>query len=141
MSIILILSIILLPSAIAENAFAGAGSVSVDKVINASRLGILHVGKNVSRSVTDLGINTKMPAVIKGSRNAFGSIDKSNPFDVGPRAGYVTNITYNLTFKPTFKPSSYPSAKPVYEAPSGLKSISIYEITGYPLIKLPNSIP
>ncbi len=71
---------------------------------------------------------------------ARGRINSS--FNVSQRLGNISNITYNTNiYKPFFEVNEYIRVKPTYEAPSNLGARPVYNITGYPVIKTPSSIP
>jgi hypothetical protein len=71
---------------------------------------------------------------------ARGRINSS--FNVSQRLGSISNNTYNTDiYKPFFAVNEYIRVKPTYEAPGNLGARTIYNITGYPEIKTPNSIP
>jgi hypothetical protein len=63
-------------------------------------------------------------------------------FDVSQRLGLTGNISYNTSiYKPIYNVSEYSRIKPTYQVPSSLSSRPVYNIAGYPLIKVPSSIP
>jgi hypothetical protein len=63
-------------------------------------------------------------------------------FNVSQRLGMTGNISYNTDiYKPIYNVSEYSRIKPTYQVPSSLSSRPVYNIAGYPLIKVPNSIP
>jgi hypothetical protein len=71
---------------------------------------------------------------------ARGRINSS--FNVSQRLGNISNNTYNTNiYKPFFKVNEYQRVKPTYEAPGNLGARPVYNITGYPVIKTPSSIP
>ena len=81
---------------------------------------------------------------VYGSK-ALHSIEASSVkpfFDASQRLGMTGNITYNTSiYKPIYNVSDYSRTKPTYQVPSSLSSRSVYDIAGYPLIKVPSSIP
>ncbi|VVB69219.1 Uncharacterised protein [uncultured archaeon] len=63
-------------------------------------------------------------------------------FNASQRLGMTGNITYNTSiYKPIYNVSEYSRIKPTYQVPSSLSSRPVYNIAGYPLIKVPSSIP
>ncbi len=63
-------------------------------------------------------------------------------FDASQRLGMTGNISYNTSiYKPIYNVSEYSRIKPTYQVPSSLSSRPVYSIAGYPLIKVPSSIP
>jgi len=62
-------------------------------------------------------------------------------FNASQRLG-TGNISYNTDiYKPIYNVSEYSRIKPTYQVPSSLSSRPVYNIAGYPLIKVPSSIP
>jgi hypothetical protein len=62
-------------------------------------------------------------------------------FNLSQRTARAGRFSYNTSiYKPMYNASTY-SIKPLYEIPSFLKQKPIYDISGYPSIKAPNSIP
>jgi len=66
----------------------------------------------------------------------------ANPaFNLSQRTARAGRFKYNTSiYKPMYNASTY-SIRPVYEIPSFLKQKPVYDISGYPSIKAPNSIP
>ena len=66
----------------------------------------------------------------------------NSSFNVSQRLGNISNITDSTNiYKPFFEVNEYIRVKPTYEAPSNLGTRPVYNITGYPVIKTPSSIP
>ena len=62
-------------------------------------------------------------------------------FNASQRLGNTSKMTYNTNTRPIYNVSQYSRTKPAYEVPSTLSSKPVYIISGYPVIKAPNSIP
>jgi hypothetical protein len=81
------------------------------------------------------------------SINSIGSMSVGLPsianpaFNLSQRVARAGRFRYNTSiYKPMYNASTY-SIRPVYEIPSFLKQKPVYDISGYPSIKAPNSIP
>jgi hypothetical protein len=83
-----------------------------------------------------------LDAIASLSINNIGSLSMANPaFKLSQRTARAGRFRYNTSiFKPMYNASTY-SIRPVYEIPSFLKEKPVYDISGYPSIKAPNSIP
>jgi hypothetical protein len=78
----------------------------------------------------------------KSTYNIPSSTSPSTAFNVSQRLGNVSQFTYNTDiYKPTYNISQYSRTKPLYEVPDTLSSKPVYSISGYPDIKVANSIP
>jgi len=81
------------------------------------------------------------------SINCIGSMGMGLPnmlnpaFNLSQRNARAGRFSYNTSiYKPMYNASTY-SIRPLYEIPSFLKQKPVYDISGYPSIKAPNSIP
>jgi hypothetical protein len=81
------------------------------------------------------------------SINRMGSLSMGLPnilnpaFNLSQRTARAGRFSSNTSiYKPMYNASTY-SIKPIYEIPSFLKQKPVYDISGYPSIKAPNSIP
>ena len=80
---------------------------------------------------------------VYGNKSTYNipSSGANSAFNASQRLGNTSKITYNTNTRPTYNVSQYTRTKPVYEVPSTLSSKPVYSISGYPVIKAPNSIP
>lgn len=63
-------------------------------------------------------------------------------FNLSQRYGSVSKFKFNSdTYTPLFRQNEYTRTKPAYQAPDNLSSIEVYNLTGYPVIMLPNAMP
>jgi hypothetical protein len=81
------------------------------------------------------------------SINRIGSMSMGLPsilnpaFNLSQRTARAGRFSYNTSiYKPMYNASTY-TIRPLYEIPSFLKQKPVYDISGYPSIKAPNSIP
>ncbi len=84
--------------------------------------------KSLNKSVNQSNIAPKM-----GTKTAFNISQNTVT-----KAVYKYNTNYN---KRLFNQSEYSSSRPFYSIPSFIKPKQMYDVTNYPLIKAPNSIP
>ncbi len=114
------------------------GDIPANASQNATRSGrVLRAGWESARASKALGGNASIPK---------GGIDiglESKPvFILSQRRGDVSIFTANSDiYTPLFSQNQYRRTKSAYQAPDNLSNREVYNITGYPVIMLPNSIP
>jgi len=126
---ILAMLAVLLPAVAEDYQNATANAVQATKA--------LRIGFEKTKAVNDLDVY--------GSR-ALHDIEAyshaESTFNISQRMGMVGKISYNTDiYKPIYNVSEYSRTKPAYEVPGSLSSRPVYNIAGYPLIKVPSSIP
>jgi hypothetical protein len=100
-----------------------------------------------SHKVLRLGFERTKPLNnldVYGSKTTYDieARGRNSSFNVSQRLGNISNITDSTNiYKPFFEVNEYIRVKPTYEAPSNLGTRPVYNITGYPVIKTPSSIP
>lgn len=78
----------------------------------------------------------------KATHNIETHGDRNSSFNISQRMGKISNFTDSTDIhKPSFEVNRYIGVKPTYKAPGNLGARPIYNITGYPVIKTPTSIP
>jgi hypothetical protein len=71
-----------------------------------------------------------------------GGSEQREAFNVSPRVAPRAVFSQSAgLYRPFYNMSEHSEVRPFYEIPSFLKHKSVYNITDYPLIKAPNSIP
>jgi hypothetical protein len=100
-----------------------------------------------SHKVLRLGFERTKPLNnldVYGSKTTYDieARGSNSSFNVSQRLGNISNITDSTNiYRPFFEVNGYIRVKPTYEAPSNLGRRPVYNITGYPVIKTPSSIP
>jgi hypothetical protein len=108
---------------------------SIDDVIKPEK--VLRVGFAKTKPLNNLDVYGS-----KATYNIRAWSVGSSAFNLSQRLGKISNITYNTNInKPVYQVNEYTRVKPNYEVPSNLGSKQIYKISGYPLIKVPSSMP
>lgn len=105
---------------------------------NASREGkVLRAGGKSAKASKALGGNS--------SRQTAGTeigLEPKAEFNLSQRQGNVSVFAANSDiYTPLFSQNQYTRTKPAYLAPENLSTREVYNIAGYPVIMLPNSIP
>jgi hypothetical protein len=143
-------------------------NVTLNETENASQNIAVSADRNATKSMTNgAGQNTTQIGVIASQHTKVlrAGFEKTKPlnnldvygnkstynipssganlaFNLSQRLGNTSKITYNTNnTRPIYNVSQYSRTKPAYEVPSTLSSKPVYSISGYPVIKAPNSIP
>lgn len=98
---------------------------------------VLRAGGRSARSSMALGENSS-------SRKAGIEVglERRAEFNLSQRQGSVSKFEFNSDiYTPLFRQNLYTRTKPSYLAPENLSTREVYNLTGYPVIMLPNSIP
>lgn len=106
-----------------------------------SKIHVLRLGLENVKPINSLDIMAPQSINSIGSMSV-GLPSIANPaFNLSQRTARAGRFSYNTSiYKPMYNASTY-SIRPVYEIPSFLKLKPVYDISGYPSIKAPNSIP
>jgi hypothetical protein len=106
-----------------------------------SKIHVLRLGLENVKPINSLDV------MAPKSINSIGSLSMGLPnivnpaFNLSQRTARAGRFRYNTSiYKPMYNASTY-SIRPVYEIPSFLKQKPVYDISAYPSIKAPNSIP
>jgi hypothetical protein len=134
---------------------------ALNETQNATQSTIEGVAQNIAQNTTQIGA----PSINQHAKVLRAGFEKSKPlnnldvygnkstyniptsaassaFNASQRQGNTSKITFNPNInKPIYNVSQYSRTKPIYEVPSSLSSKPVYNISGYPVIKAPNSIP
>lgn len=115
-----------------------SGIITSNETRKAPRDGkVLRAGGKSARASTALGGNSSSQT----AGTEIGLEPKAE-FDLSQRQGSVSKNKINSDiYTPLFSQNQYIRTKPAYQAPDNLSSREVYNVTGYPVIKLPNSIP
>lgn len=106
-----------------------------------SKIHVLRLGLENVKPINNLDVMASKSINSIGSPS-MGLPNILNPaFNLSQRTARAGRFSYNTSiYKPMYNASTY-SIRPVYEIPSFLKQKPVYDISGYPSIKAPNSIP
>ncbi|HNX39579.1 MAG TPA: hypothetical protein PKK11_03270 [Methanothrix sp.] len=128
-----------------------AASASLESVVEAKDTGVnigagragavgkvLRAGFNKTKPLNDLDVYGNKP--VHFIANSNNSSPKA-AFNVSQRVGSVANMTYNTEYTAVYSIDEHSRTRPTYEAPDNLSSRPVYSISGYPTIKMANSIP
>ncbi|MCX6676733.1 MAG: hypothetical protein NTU95_02160 [Methanothrix sp.] len=140
----------LMPAIIAEDSQFATANITLNVTQNttgnitqpgtgfaASHTKVLRAGFEKTKPLNNLDVYGN-----KSTYNIASSTSSSPAFDISQRLGNVSQITYNTDiYKPIYNISQYSRTKPIYEVPDSLTSKPVYSISGYPKIKVANSIP
>jgi len=165
---ILALLTIAMPAIIAEDNQNSTGNITLNQTQNAT--GNISLNQSISpgiaqdltqtQNTTPRGAqNTNQPARVLragfektkplnnldvyGNKSTYSipASNMSSAFDLSQRRGNISRFVYNTDiYKPVYNVSQYSRTKPTYEVPS-TPAKPVYSISGYPVIKAPNSIP
>lgn len=98
---------------------------------------VLRAGFEKTKAVRDLDVyGNKSVHALEGGNNSSPAA-----FNLSQRVGNISHMTYSHDYKPVYSVDEYSRTKAVYQAPSNLSSRAAYSISGYPAIKIANSIP
>jgi len=98
---------------------------------------VLRAGGRSSREANALGENRSSQVV-----NREIGLEPRAKFDLSQRSGSVSKFEFNSdSITPLFSQNRYSRTKPTYQAPDNLPIREVYNLTGYPVIMLPNAIP
>lgn len=133
-----------IPSNMTSNMTSNLSTLNALEIItsnatrNASREGkILRAGGKSAKASKVLGGNS--------SRQKAGTevgLEPKAEFNLSQRRGNVSIFKANSDiYTPLFSQNQYRRTRPAYQAPDNLSNREVYNITGYPVIMLPNSIP
>ncbi len=125
----------------AANATAGAENVQDVEAVTLGRGDrergkVLRAGYENSKPVNNLDVY--------GNRSTHvipPQVPASWAFDISQRVGNVSRFTYANSYTPLYDISKYSRTKAIYQVPSSLSTKPVYNISGYPNIKIASSIP
>ena len=120
--------------------------------MNTNTTGIVTLNdvQNVARpgKVLRAGLDSFKATGVLGGKNSSSTgeieigLEPKSAFNLSQRQGSVSKFKFNSDiYTQLFSRNLYTRTKPIYQAPDGLSSRKVYNITGYPVIMLPNSIP
>jgi hypothetical protein len=106
-----------------------------------SKIHVLRLGLENVKPINSLDVMAPKSINNNGSMSV-GLPSIANPaFNLSQRTARAGRFRYNTSiYKPMYNASTY-TIRPLYEIPSFLKQKPVYDISGYPSIKAPNSIP
>lgn len=124
---------------IKENISLNAAEIATsnETLISPRVVKVLRVGGRSAKDSKALGGNSSS----QRSGTEIGLEPKSG-FNLSQRQGSVSKFKFNSDiYTPFFTQEQYTKTKPSYQAPENLSNRDVIDVSGYPVIMLPNSIP